>query len=220
MTPPTPPAVPTPPTKTLAAVFDHLKPHQWLRRCLRDPHDRASLRAILARAHPPMPATATVQRHRRRPKKFPYRPKPPSEPHPFLLHLKSLPSPVAIAASLLSAPRHLHDHPFAACVLYRVARARLFPLLPPLLAALRSLCVRERASTSEACPRSRGLPLCLLHAWSPSAGSTFFHVSSHPIRCLGLNNRSSCCPITPPPLRNRSSPPSAMLGIRPTTPSA
>lgn len=86
-----------------------------------------------------MPATATVQRRLRRPKKFPYRPKPPPEPHPFLLHLKSLPSPVAAAASLLSAPRHLHDHPFAACVLYRVARARLFPLLPPLLAALRSL---------------------------------------------------------------------------------
>ena len=86
-----------------------------------------------------MPATATVQRRRRRPKKFPYKPKPPPEPHPFLLHLKSLPSPVAAAASLLSAPRHLHDHPFAACVLYRLARARLFPLVPPLLTALRTL---------------------------------------------------------------------------------
>ncbi|RLN29390.1 hypothetical protein C2845_PM05G30530 [Panicum miliaceum] len=77
-----------------------------------------------------MPATAATQRRsrHRRTKKFLYKPKPPREPHPFLLHLKSLPSPIAAAAALLSAPRHLHDHPFAACVLYRVARARLFPL--------------------------------------------------------------------------------------------
>ncbi|CAN6359290.1 unnamed protein product [Urochloa humidicola] len=87
-----------------------------------------------------MPATAAAQRRRRRPpKKFLYKPKPPPEPHPFLRHLKSLPTPVAAAAALLSAPRHLHDHPFAACVLYRLARARLFRLVPPLLAALRSL---------------------------------------------------------------------------------
>ncbi|XP_062232633.1 pentatricopeptide repeat-containing protein At1g07740, mitochondrial [Phragmites australis] len=86
-----------------------------------------------------MPATAATQRRRRYPKKLPYKPKPPPEPHPFLLHLKSLPSPIAAAAALLSAPRHLHDHPFAACVLYRLARARLFPLVLPLLSALRSL---------------------------------------------------------------------------------
>src|SRR5438034_20704 len=87
-----------------------------------------------------MPAAgATKQRPRRRPKKIPYKPKPPPEPHPFLLHLKSLPSPVAAAAALLTAPRHLHDHPFASCVLYRLARARLFPLVLPLLSALRAL---------------------------------------------------------------------------------
>ncbi|VAH22131.1 unnamed protein product [Triticum turgidum subsp. durum] len=60
-------------------------------------------------------------RHRRDPSKLLYKPRPPPEPHPFLLHLKSLPSPVAAAAALLSAPRRLHDHPFASCVLYRAA---------------------------------------------------------------------------------------------------
>ncbi|KAM3412325.1 hypothetical protein ACQJBY_003802 [Aegilops geniculata] len=77
-------------------------------------------------------------RHRRDPSKLLYKPRPPPEPHPFLLHLKALPSPVAAAAALLSAPRRLHDHPFASCVLYRLARARLFPLLLPLLSALRA----------------------------------------------------------------------------------
>ncbi|KAL5231600.1 hypothetical protein ABZP36_030376 [Zizania latifolia] len=87
-----------------------------------------------------MPAAtgASLRRRGRRPKKFVPKPRSPPEPHPFLLHLKSLPSPVAAAAALLSAPRRLHDHPFAACVLYRLARARLFPLVPPLLAALHS----------------------------------------------------------------------------------
>ena len=98
----------------------------------------------------PMPATAATPR-RRRPKKFLYKPKPPPEPHPFLLRLKSLPSPIAAAAALLSAPRHLHDHPFAACVLYRLARARLFPLVLPLLAALRSLMPPSYVQRVRAC---------------------------------------------------------------------
>nr|XP_015629535.1 pentatricopeptide repeat-containing protein At1g07740, mitochondrial [Oryza sativa Japonica Group] len=80
-------------------------------------------------------------------------PSPPLPPRPFLLHLKSLPSPVAAAAALLSAPTRLHDHPFAACVLYRLARARLFPLVPPLLATLHSRGAPLRPSVLAAASR-------------------------------------------------------------------
>ncbi|RCV16708.1 hypothetical protein SEVIR_3G163100v4 [Setaria viridis] len=140
-----------------------------------------------------MPATAATQRRRHRPKKFLHKPKPPPEPHPFLVHLKSLPSPIAAAAALLSAPRHLHDHPFAACVLYRLARARLFPLVLPLLTALRSLRVPLHPTAFAALidhlgaasrPDAAALVFRAVPAFC-SHSNTTFHALLHSLVCNG-----------------------------------
>lgn len=141
-----------------------------------------------------MPATsATRRRCRRPPKKLPSKAKLPPEPHPFLVHLKSLPSPVAAAAALLSAPRHLHDHPFASCVLYRVARARLFPLIPPLLSALHALHVPIQPAAftalidrlgAAARPDAAALVFRAVPAFCSHSNATF-HALLHALVCNG-----------------------------------
>ncbi|KAK1699070.1 hypothetical protein QYE76_015767 [Lolium multiflorum] len=158
-----------------------------------------------------MPAAAAT--HRRDPSKLLYKPRPPPEPHPFLLHLKSLPSPVAAAAALLSAPRRLHDHPFASCVLYRLARARLFPLILPLLSALRARRAPLRATVFAALIDRLGAAsrpdaaLLVFYravpAFCPHSNATF-HALLH---CLVCNGRVDAARAILPR--------AAKLGVRP-----